>query len=441
MTFFSRRRIQSMLDDLSYVLDVSKRQDLVKRLNNKDPEQTLGAEAELLVAWSFREFDLEIEPCWWLPPKCPDLYVEGLIEGTPLAIEVTAFADVGISGEDVMDHCAQALKEVANEEKNGIGEYLYFHFSETSENSSGGNKRGIAAAKPYLPSASTRTQISTWIKSNPSFGQRLKIEDLGVIVDIEKKEHRQIRYHNYHVSRPPRVYSDIQNPLYRRLTEKSSQLRDAPEGVLRIIIIVEAGSRFLADVINKDRRRGIESYSTANMIINRFVKEKKDTIDAVIILVPVTRFFPRSNRENVWETRYFFGTDHISEVLSSAIQLCPSGLPQPKFDGFNARSLTRQKAVNYNSRGWYLPPRFYMKNDQVTYRMPARAFLDFLGKKITEEQFRRFVAAEIEGPSIGHLLDQGFVIQRINFESGGIDEDDDYLVFDLSASVTASPYK
>lgn len=434
-----------MINDLRPFLDAEKRRDLVQRLNNKDSEQSLGAEAELSIAWSLRKFDLEIEPVWWKPPKCPDLYVEGVIDDIPLVIEVTAFADAAVSGEDVMDHCAQALIALVNAEQKRFGEHLYFHFAETRNYQRGRNERGIAAPKDYSPSEATRQRIVSWINSKPLERQRLRIEDAGLIVEVEIRPYRQIRYHNYHVSRPPRTYSDTRNPLYRRLAEKSKQLRDTPSGVLRTIFLIEAGSRFLAEVNNTHRWAG-ERYSTARQIIQKFIKDQPDKVDSVVVLVPTIPSLRRgigsdSKRKSTWQVAIFADDNSVRDSLSSALEMITSALPEPRLDGFNARSLIRQKAMNYDARGWYLSWGWSMKDGNYTYRMSARAFQDFLAQRIDEKQFRHFVGAEKEGPSIGRFLEQGYTIQNIRFESGGTDEDDDYVVFEFALDAAASPFR
>jgi len=433
-----------MVDELTSHLGTEKRKDLVRRLNSKDPEQSLGAEAELSIAWSLRTFDLEIEPVWWTPPKCPDLYVEGLINDIPLVIEVTAFADAAISGEDVMDHCAQELISLANKEKKGFGDFLYFYFAETSNYQRGRKERGIAASKHYRPSDATKQRIVAWINSSPSDKQRLRIEDAGLVVEVEAKQYKQIRYHNYHVSRPPRTYSDTRNPLYRRLADKSKQLRDAPSGVWRTIFLVEAGSRFVADVNNAHRWGGVERYSSARQIIQKFIDDKSDKIDAVVVFIPTKHYRGSigsgTEPNSSWQVTVFGRDNPVNNALAAALETLTSVLPRPRLDGFNARSIIRQKAMSYDARGWYLSWKWNMREDKCTYRMSARALQDFLAQRIDEKQFHHFVGTAKDGPSIGHFLEQGYTIQNIRFESGGTDEDDDYVVFELALDAAARPF-
>lgn len=434
-----------MLDELMPRLTSEKRKDLVRRLNSKDPEQSLGAEAELSIAWSLRTFDLEVEPVWWEPPRSPDLYIEGLIADIPLVIEVTAFADVALSGEDVMDHCAQLLIDLANQEKKGFGDCLYFHFAETSNYQRGRNERGIAASKDYRPSDVTQKRLAAWINSNPSAKQRLKIDEAGLLVELEAKEFKQTRYHNYHVPRPPRIYSDTRNPLYRRLADKSKQLRDAPSGVWRTIFLVEAGSRFLADVNNAHRCGGVERYSTARQIIQKFIDDKSDKVESVVVLVPTRNyrsgFWSGTEPKSSWDVTVFGSDNSIKDALISALEMLTSVLPEPRLDGFNARSLIRQKAMGFDAHGWYLSPSWNMNEDICTYRMSARAFQDFLAQRIDEKQFRYFVGIGEDGPSMRRFLEQGYTIHDIRFESGGTDEDDDYVVFELALDAAARPFE
>lgn len=189
---------------------------------------------------------------------------------------------------------------------------------------------------------------------------------------------KQTRYHNYHVSRPPRTYSDTRNPLYRRLAEKSKQLRDSPSGVWRTIFLIEAGSRFLADINNAHRWPGVERYSTARQIIQKFIHDKSDKVDAVIVLVPTKHhrrdFVSVSEPNSSWKATIFGRDDAVNNSLPSALDRLIADLPKPRLDGFNARSLIRQKAMSYDARGWYLSWRWSMKDDKYTYRMSARAF-------------------------------------------------------------------
>ncbi|MBQ0749414.1 MAG: hypothetical protein KBT70_04365 [Roseovarius sp.] len=444
MTFFSRRRIQSMICELNAHLTEEKRKDITQRLNSKDSEQCLGAEAELAIFWCLRKIDLDVDPFWWREGRSPDGYVEGFLPGQPTAIEVTAFADAAISGESQMDHCSNKIVKIADEELRGAGQYLYFHFAETRHYDRGRSVRSIAAPKDYVPSEATVRKIRDWIRSSPIPKARMRIEDSGLIVELEKRDSKQLRYHNYHTSRPPRTYSNTRNPLYRRLSDKAKQLALAPVGVSRIIFLVEAGSRFLAELGGRQHNY-LEGYSRPHHIIQKFIDDKKGKLDAVVVLVPVVEqsfgSFGQFRPKRYWSARIFSSEDRNPASLTAAVDGITEQLPPPRFNGCNARSLVRQKAMQHDARGWYLGANYTMFNDEITYRMSSRAFQDFLANRINESQFRHSIGSSEDEPIIAGFLQQGYTIKDAMFEPGGIDEDDDHIVLKFAKDPAAMTFK
>lgn len=74
----------------------------------------------------------------------------------------------------------------------------------------------------------------------------------------------------------------------------------------------------------------------------------------------------------------------------------------------------------------------------VTVRLPARALLDLLAGRIDPETFLRETGGLATKKNLFKLwLDQGRTIQGATFESGGLDEDDDYLVLTLADDPSA----
>ena len=445
MAIFSRRRIQSMLDDLSPHLDQKKRKDLINRLNDKRVEQSLPSEMELALIWTLRNLGLEIEPPWWPTGRKPDAYVERLLPSSPAVIEIVAVADNTMSGEPQMDHCATQLIEVANKAQRGSGEYLYFFFAETSNYVRGRNERGIAATTEYEPSEETKILISKWLESNPDKKNRLRIQDGKLRVDVEKREYKQTRYHNFHVSRPPRAYSDTRNPIYQALSKKSSQVANAPEGTWKIIFLAEAGSRLLSEVSDLSYRHSVERYSTARSIINKFIMDKHNKVDAVVVFIPVKQykhdFLNSGGYDKKWSVTVFGEENAKNNELLQSLDALIKQLPEPNFDGFNARSLTRQGAMQHTARGWYLPTRMTLKKNELTYRRSLRVFQDFLARRISEDDFRYFINDRDDDSSIGRFLEQGYTIKNIQYESGGIDRDDDYIILEFSQDAAASLFK
>ncbi|MHC4053294.1 hypothetical protein [Bradyrhizobium sp. 25ACV] len=441
MAIFTRRRIQAMLDDLSPLLNKEKRSDLVARLNNKRVEQALPAEMELALIWAMRSFDcLDIEPVWWVNGKKPDAYVEGLLPGRPAVVEIASTNDNSISGEQLMDRCSQTIIAHANAVKKGFGEYLYFRFAETVGIERGIRIRGIAAPKSYALSDAAKALIKEWVLSNTEPLPRLRIEENDLCVEVERKDYKQIRYHNVWTSRPPRVYSETDNPIYNVLSQKLSQIEEAPEGTYRIIFLSEIGSRTL-DELAAPFPNMVERNATAEKIIRRFLFDKKGRVDAVVVFVPKKdyRSFAQEPRRS-WKITVF-SHQEIPGLLEG-LRNIEAALPLPRFTGSQARSLFRQGAFAPDASGWYGATTMTSSTrDEITYRMSSRAFQDFLADRITEKQFRHRLGDGEGGSTIGGFLEQGFVISEISFEKGGLDEDDDTLILRFSKDPAARRFE
>lgn len=408
MAIFSRRRMQRMLDEIEPLLDASKRADLVGRLNNKRVEQALPAEMELALTWAVKDLDyVEVEPEWWVDGKRPDLYVEGLFDEQPAVIEIAATNDNSISGENLMDQCTQVIVAFANSVSKGSGEFLYFSFAETRLRDRGRSIRGIAAPKNYQMSEISRVEIQRWLLSDNT---KLTLVDGDLCVVIERKPFRQIRYHNYWTSRPPRTYSETNNPIYDLLKKKLSQVEGAPSGTKRIIFLSDVGSRTLVDLSARFVNPGGESNATAHKIIHRFLKEKTGRVDAVVVFSPEQKPIESwSRRKAGWSVTVL--SEHQQDELLISLETIKAKLPSPRFSGPQARSLFRQRAFDYDARGWYLGTGMTTRDERVKYRISVRALQDFLAGRITEKQFRHFIGEREDGPSVARFLNNGMTIR------------------------------
>ncbi|WP_417264231.1 hypothetical protein [Celeribacter sp.] len=437
MAIFTRRRIQAMLNDLTRVLDEQKRSDIVNRLEDKKVEQSLPAEMELALTWLMKDFEsLEIEPEWWQEKK-PDIFVDDLLPGKSTAIEIKTVADNKISGEREMDHCSRALIEIANEVERGIGEYLYFHFTErrVKDDKRRIVMREITAPSNYTPSEDTKRNVSQWIARKPAKGSRLPIDDNGLLVTIEKCDFKCTRFHNVHSPRPPRIYSDTRNPIYSQLKEGLKKFKTAPEDCYNVIFLADGGSQTLSKLAEKYQSPNLEPHSTANDIINRFVADAEGRVDAVVVFIPIKQFrsgfLQRPGYDKKWGVVVFGFNNELNQDLFRKLEKLAENLPNPRYTALQARSLTRQGAMKHDSRGHYLSTKFEWINHEMTCKISSRVFHEFLAGKIDEERFRYLIGEQNSGSILKKHLENGYTIRATRFEPGGIDEDDDYIVLEF----------
>lgn len=429
-----------MLDETSGLLE-EKRADLVGRLNDKRAENSLPAELELAMFWMLRnEGDVELEPYWWSEGKKPDVYIDQWIDELPAIIEVTALGDNSLSHEGLMDQCAQKIAEVANQHQKGAGSYLYFSFHESGVLNRGRLTREVTAPKGYEVSLEAAKKIQHWLASDPKPNELLQLKDGRLSVSISKKAHKQSRYYNIHTSRPPRTYSETENQIYATLVQKAKQVREAASGTLRVIFLLDGGSRFLQEAAENRPRIKSERDVTAQTIIDRFLRDKAGSVDAVVLIVPLKRHRSSGKPQRRWATTVFANDFNTKNSLTEKMKKLVAQLPLPRFGGSNARALSRQGATNHK-RSWNLGTEISWRRKEMTYKISSRALQDFLSRKIDERTFRNLIGDRDDGPTMKRFIEQGFTIKSASFEAGGVDKDDDYIVFEFGCDAAAAPFK
>jgi hypothetical protein len=258
MPLFARRRLQLMLDELAGVLDAQKAKDLLRRLESDDRvEQVLPAEMELALLWALSKLgDLEVEPEWWGNGRRPDAYTEALVQGQPTIIEIAACSDGDISGENAMHKVAIHLSTCANRIRKGLGEYLYYRFSDESGYIDSKYYRRILAPGNYEISAKAKMQIESWIISGACEANKLRIVEQDLDVEIEKLPCKIPIFHNFSASMPPEAHSIDKNPLRTVLNKKLSQLKSEKTEALRLIFLADVGSTLLSSKVLSEAEGG-----------------------------------------------------------------------------------------------------------------------------------------------------------------------------------------
>ena len=162
MPIFARRRLRSMLDELSSHVAAAKANDLVSQLENCNTRQALAAEAELsmLLAIS-RVAHLTIEPDLPGSNRHPDALTDNLLGSGSAIVEVRAMSDYSFSGKEAMDRTANIITDYANCLRKGAGRHLKFEFLERSYWNKGFHRERCVDSGFKL-SASIKQQLKAW---------------------------------------------------------------------------------------------------------------------------------------------------------------------------------------------------------------------------------------------------------------------------------------
>jgi hypothetical protein len=451
MTILARRRIQSMLQELAPLLGAAKARDLVRRLNNrKDVDQALPAEMELLLLWALRSLgEIEIEPEWWGDGRRPDVVSDDLVPGRAAAIEIAATTDNRISGEEAMDAIALQVCDAADRALKGAGSYLYFTFGQESLYEAGRYVRRILAPTGLKLSAAHEQVVREWLKTGRHLAHSIRLQSDGLDVIVEYKDYKQTRYHNIFSSMPPETHSLEGNPLFELLVRKAKQLRAAPPDMLKILFVADVGSTLLRKIGRIDEIDHTRRFVSAREIILHFLTNRSRNVDAVITFSPFKDLSPfgrlgfglDGRRPRRW-TIAFFGTPALPQPPRSLTAL-EAVLPEPHYEGYQARSLFRQGAFSPTGTGQYLGMTITgtAGENRETVHFPARLLLDLLAGRVSEERFR----AMLDGPDgkrnvFRHWLDMGMTISGAEMAPRSQDEDDDHLILHFSDDPAARPF-
>jgi hypothetical protein len=119
----------------------------------------------------------------------------------------------------------------------------------------------------------------------------------------------------------------------------------------------------------------------------------------------------------------------------AALQRLASAMPKPHFEAYTARSLHRQGAFAPDARGWWLPQVVSAGRTNMTVKLSARALQEVLAGRTKVD----LAVGPIGGQNpFAVALRNGRVIKSVSFEEGGIDQDDDYIIFTLEPDPAAS---
>ncbi len=431
-----------MLDDLTAHLDAGKTADLLGRLRDKRPEQVLPVEIELALLWGLSRLgDVEIEPEWWGGASDPDAYSEALIPGEPAIIEIAATSDDAISGESDMDRIAERIGTCADGVRKGASAHLYFSFAQESGYENGRYFRRRLAPRDYALSPEARALVEAWIRSSPTPSQKLRLVEPGLDVVIEKSAHRQTRFHNTWSAMPPETHSLERNPLFALLRRKAGQLRDAPQSTRRVIFLGDAGSTLLSRIGAVGEIDPTGRAVSGREIIGHFVQRYAALVDLVVVFTPSREQQLVGGTSRFWNMHVFRRPGFNANL--SPLATLHALLPPPLVDGHSAKSLFRQGMFDPKAMGVHLPPRITGSvGGPMEYKFSARALIDLLAGRVDAQTFVRETGGlALEKNLFAHWLDRGMTIRDARFESGGLDEDDDYLIFTFADDAGARDFR
>ncbi|MGY4296141.1 hypothetical protein ACVWXN_004236 [Bradyrhizobium sp. i1.4.4] len=427
MPVFARRRLQSMLEGLAPLLSPAKANDILSRLEHKNAKDALAAEVELGLLWSISQVaHLEIEPVLVDTPARPDAFSRDLFARKPAVIEITAISDDTFSGQADMDRAANIISQFANRIRKGAAQNLHFQFMEGSRQEKGRRKRIRRITPAYKLTPDHELILSEWLKANdwPN-PEAIRLTDPEIDVVIRWKKY--VHPHGRTFSSMPPVADHVEdNPVFKALERKERQLSKVPSGTLKCIFLGDAGCRMLREL----RPMGAREVS-GEQVINYFLA--KSTVDIVCVFSPyraLQQLYSGGSRAPQWKVS-IYPREQTAAAEVDGLTKMAAAMPKPQLEGYQARSWHQQGMFDPQGKGIYLGCEMTSNRDsKISIKISARLILEFLAGRITQEQFQYF-AFRNDRNLFDHWFKMGMTIQSARLEKGGLDEDDDHLVFDM----------
>ena len=428
-----------MLNELSLHIDQSKRLSIAKSLESKNSKTALAHEAELAFLWALtKTMKAIIEPSFPKTTRRLDAFVADLFPSTPAVIEVSAISDDNFSGKELMNRVAEKIIHFTNSVRRRSGNRLRFEFGQTSYYRNGRYHRVRLVDPNFFLTPSIKNSLRHWLEA-PDWPAPRAIRVTEGNTDVVITCHdRQVHPHNRTYCRMPAVaYHLKENPVFRALKRKAQQFAGIDRGNLRCVILFDTGSYLLRNLspfgrVHELSGEAIIWHAVQNLHID-LVCVFSPTYDR-----PLGIFDSHLTRKMIWRITYFDGRGAMPSNEYKLLERVVSQLPRPALEGYQARSLHEQGMFKPGSVFGHLPAKVnWRSNGTVTIRVSAKRLHLLLANKITTEQF---AAQTFRGENeFAKRLVQGLAIQSVNFESGGLDKDDDYLVFELDFDFDNTP--
>ena len=428
MPVFAQRRLCTMMSDLSDHLNSKKINEFESRLNNVDTNTALAAEAELSVLWAMSKV-AHVTPEPELPNsrQRPDIASNDLFPSKPAIIEVRALSDDSFSGKEAMDRTVNIICNYANSLKKGVGKHLFFEFNEDSFYLKNKFYRQRRVDPEFILTPEIKAQLRNWICTK-DWPNPIKIQiaqgKTNVIVSWKSQT---VEHFKSFCSMPAIAYDMEENPIYKALKKKKKQVKGADSSMLKCVILVDAG----CNMLRRLRPFGGMHEISGDKIIHYAMSKLK--IDSVIVLSPLRQanYIFGYSSEMIWNVSCFDRREKIPEGEYALVEKMAAQLPRPKLEGYQARSLHMQGGFSAEKRIHYVPTYITSTGGKMTIKLSAGLLHEYLSGCLSADQFKSLAFGSSEKNYFELNLMRGNSIRNIQFESCGIDEDDDYVVIDL----------
>lgn len=426
MFIFTRRNLQQMIESIAEWMPEGPLAELIDLLNAENINR-LPQMWEL--AWLYALGSVvRVEHERPLPEGKPDLWFTISDGSKPLTVvaDITCLSDSALHAANPFEQLSNTLHQQAR--KVGI-RGGGFHVSASHVEPGPGRGKKVQLLIPSGPELEqlTKRHLKPFVR-DVSFAQltprRLEIDEPRAKFVVEYKGPGQYSGGSH------RSYDSAlsleTNVLFNRLRDKTRQLRGAPAGAVRMLVICDGGCALLS------RRQPLEGYN-AKQIAQHFLR-RSQTIDLVLLVTVVeerTIFARRTQRQLVCDLVAAVGsqsthmTDRVVQAVWRVFDEATRKLPVPNMMPNNALRRNFDSDWSASMAGNYV-----LSGDQV--KVSARAVLELLAGTMSYERFcelHRWNENEVN--FFRSRLASGQLFRSAKIERLDETQDDDWIEFEF----------
>lgn len=444
MFIFSRRAIQEKLDLLGGVLSAEQHANLVSRLNRLGRERLSAMWEVVFLQALSRVAPIRHEVA--LPNgRQPDFEFKFDHGGTHLAIvgDIASVSDLGLDKQNLFRELTDEGSRLARKYRLDPNHFRYDVSGEQV------GARPKLRMKLLLPTGEAFTKIikniiEPFVRElalSPRMTAELNHEEPGVCFSVSYAQSQWASGGGHPCY--DLAMSLTENPIYRALRAKADQLRAAPEGAIRIIILCDGDCA----AMRKSIFAGAGNNYSARQIATNFLR-KTSSVD-LVLLATVEQRNPHDPRLRDYVMSYDLAAaplsartsrvdDDIIHAVQTLLEKSIKEIPKPMADACNAALRCEESGYGLGKHGGY-----EMSGKAV--KISARLVQELLAGDVTPESFAEFHGwgqkpGDMPNP-FKRFLKLGELISDINvFDCG--DEDDNQLEFRFGTPDPAiSPFR
>lgn len=446
MPFFSRRQIQSMLDELA-ILQIP-RKDLRGRLDSKKVSNVYGAMWELAILSQLSKLGpFEAYPTWLGAEQKPEAFTEYLFPGHETFVEVKAVSDGKLDGMEEMQNVGKQIRNFANQVRENAGNHIQIRFHQNFESM----RRYLLAKSPidFMTNANG-DRIEKWL------GQIRPAEELY----LKDSANSCTLIWNDIASAGNSVFSRIipeagdveENPIFRQLVSAAKQVATQDPNILRCCILADSGSYVLSEpnkVNSQQNFRGNFTPSTgpysARQIAHHFLQQTC-ALDVVVIIYPEPTFgigLQSYSRGYNWA---FIIVDRLDRdaLCTDGVQKLVRGLPPPRMLPQRGRDLVergdfspeKRGSLKLNGTSWQFKPH----KGSFSMKISRNLLLSLVIGETSYEKFCESCGAE-NLDRLKKLMSEGYGLRDVVFDNHGLTNDDDEVIFKLEKDAARDKFR